>query len=118
MYKRQAIIKAFSVGRSPTKIVPLFGYPRSTFYDIVQKYAYAEKSEEGSANPARQRRLGERTARTPAVIQRAQHLISEFLGVSLCKVSTTLRVSEAYIRQIVEKPLRYTSYEREVTNVI
>ena len=44
VYKRQ--IEALRAGRSPTEIISFCGYPLSTVYDIAQKYADAEKSEE------------------------------------------------------------------------
>lgn len=116
--RRAAVIEALRAGRSPTEIIRFFGYPRSTVYDIAQKYADAEKSEEGSANPARQSHSREKTARAPNVVQRAQELISEDPGVPLRKLSTTLGVSEATMRRIAEKDLRYTSYVLKVRQML
>lgn len=69
---------------------------RLTIYDVVKMCANADKSVEGSANPARQSHLNE--------------LIWEDPGMPLCKNSTTFGVSEATMHWITKKDLRYTSY--------
>jgi len=51
-----AIIEGLRAGRSATKIIPFFGYPRSTVYDVVAKYTALEQSNEGASMPARKSR--------------------------------------------------------------
>jgi len=46
--RRAAVIEGVRAGRTPNEIIKFFGYPRSTVYDIVQRYAASEESEEGS----------------------------------------------------------------------
>ncbi|CAK9827593.1 Transposable element Tcb1 transposase [Anthophora retusa] len=116
--RRAAIIEALRAGRSAAEIILFFKYPRSTVYDIVQRYAAAEKSEEGSANPTRRTHSKGRSVRTPAVVQRAQQLISENPGTSLTNLATILGVSEASIRRIAQEDLRYTSYVLKVRQML
>ena len=40
--RRAAIIEGLRAGRSATKIIPFFRYPRSTVYDVVTKYTALE----------------------------------------------------------------------------
>ena len=49
----------------------------SEVYDIVAKYTTLEQSNEGSSMPARKNHSKERTARTPAVVEKTQALISD-----------------------------------------
>lgn len=51
--RKAAIIEGFRAGRSRTKIIRFFGYPRLTVYDVAAKYLASETSEKGSANPTR-----------------------------------------------------------------
>lgn len=51
--RRAAIIEGLRAGRSPTDIIKFFGYPRSTVYDIAQKYSALQASGEDPNNPAR-----------------------------------------------------------------
>ena len=62
--RRVAIIEGFRAGRSATEIIRVFGYPRSTVYDVVTKYTALEQSNESSM-PARKSHSKERTARPP-----------------------------------------------------
>jgi len=70
--RRAAIIEGLRAGRSPTEIIRFFGYPISTVYDVVAKYSASEQSNESSSTPARKSHSKERTARTPAMIERTQ----------------------------------------------
>jgi len=47
--RRTAIIEGLRVGRSATKIIRFFGYPRSTFMTFVAKYTVLEQSNEGAS---------------------------------------------------------------------
>lgn len=100
--QREAVIETLRAGRSSAEIIGFFGYPRSTGYDIAQKYAGAKKSVLSSVSSARHNQ--EKVARIPSDIQRAQELISKDL-LPLRKLSITLRM-----RRIAEKDLRYTFY--------
>jgi len=73
--RRAAVIEGVRAGRTPNEIIKFFGYPRSTVYDIVQRYAASEESEEGSCTPARKIHVMEKAIRTPELIKRAQDLI-------------------------------------------
>lgn len=69
--------------------------PKLTIYNIVQKYANAENSKEGSAYLARQSHSRERTANTLAVTQRAYGSFWKAHGLLLSILPTILGVSEA-----------------------
>jgi len=58
--RRVAIIEGHRAGRSPTKIIRFFGYPRSTIYDVMAKYSASEQSNESSSTPARKSHSKER----------------------------------------------------------
>jgi len=80
--QRTAIIEGLRVGRSAMEIIRFFGYPRSTIYDVVVKYMALEQSSmeefQYGREPARKSHSKERTVvRTPAVIEKAQALISD-----------------------------------------
>ncbi|EGI62905.1 hypothetical protein G5I_08738, partial [Acromyrmex echinatior] len=108
--RRAAIIEDLRAGRSATEIIRFFGYPRSTVYDVVVKYTALKQSNEGSSMPARKSHSKERTARIPAVIERAQTLISDDPRQSLRKLASIVGVSEPTMRRIAEEDLRYKSY--------
>ena len=108
--RRAAIIEDLRAGRSATEIIRFFGYPRSTVYDVVAKYTALEQSNEGSSMPARKSHSKERTARIPAVVERAQTLISDDPRQSLRKLASIVGVSEPTMRRIAEEDLRYKSY--------
>jgi len=74
--RRAAIIEGFRTRRLPTKIIRFFEYPRSIIYNVVAKYSASEQSNEFNT-PARKSHSKERTARTPAMIERTRALISE-----------------------------------------
>lgn len=112
------IIGDLHVGRSPTEIIKFIEYQRSTVYDIVQKYAASDMSEESSANPARKIHSKKKTAKLPAVVQKAQELISEDSRTLFRKLVTILEVSDATMRRIAEKDLRYTSYVIKVRQML
>ena len=88
-------------GRSATKIIRFFEYPRSIVYDKIcfrtdqRRYQYASKEESLKK---------ERTARTFAVIERAQALILDDPGQSFRKLASIVGVSEPTMR--VELPRR------------
>jgi len=63
--RRAAVIEGVRAGRTPIEIIKFFGYPKSTVYDIVQRYAASEESEEGSYTPARKIHVREKATRTP-----------------------------------------------------
>ncbi|EGI58339.1 hypothetical protein G5I_13554 [Acromyrmex echinatior] len=108
--RRAAIIKDLRAGRSAMEIIRFFGYPRSTVYDVVAKYTDLEQFNEGSSMPARKSHSKERTARIPAVVERAQTLISDDPRQSLRKLASIVGVSEPTMRRIAEEDLRYKSY--------
>jgi len=64
------------------EIIRFFGYPRSIIYDVGTKYSASEQSNKSSSTPARKSHSKERTARTPAVVERTQALISKDPGQS------------------------------------
>ena len=101
--RRAAIIEDLRAGRSATEIIRFFGYPRSTVYDVVAKYTALEQSNEGSSMPARKSHSKERTARIPAVVERAQTLISDDPRQSLRKLASIVGVSEPTMRRIAEE---------------
>ncbi|EGI70777.1 hypothetical protein G5I_00435 [Acromyrmex echinatior] len=103
--RRAAIIEDLRAGRSATEIIRFFGYPRSTVYDVVAKYTALEQSNEGSSMPARKSHSKERTARIPAVVERAQTLISDDPRQSLRKLASIVGVSEPTMRRIAEEDL-------------
>jgi hypothetical protein len=49
--QRAAIVESLRTGRTMPKIIRFFGYPKSTVYDFVRRYAASEGSEEGSYTP-------------------------------------------------------------------
>jgi len=116
--RRAAIIKGLCAGRSPTKVIRFFGYPRSIVYDVVAKYSASEQSNENSSTPARKSHLKERTVRTPAVVERTQALISEDPGQSLRKLASIVDVSELTMRRIAEENLRYKSYTLKIRQIL
>jgi len=116
--RRAAIIEGLRAGRSAMEIIRFFGYPRSTVYDVVAKYTALEKSNEGSSTPARKSHSKERTARTPAIIERAQALISDDPRQSLRKLASIVGVSEPTMRRIAEEDLRYKSYTLKIQQML
>lgn len=116
--RRTAIIESLRAGRTPPEIIRFFGYPRSTVYDIAQKYTASEKSGEGSAIPARKIHARQKGTRTPELINRAQELISENPGTSLRKLASILGISERIVRRIAQEDLRYTSYVIKVRQML
>ncbi|XP_032687204.1 uncharacterized protein LOC116851661 [Odontomachus brunneus] len=116
--RRAAIIEGLRAGRLRTEIIRFFGYPRSTVYDVAAKYLASETSEKGSANPTRKSHSKEKSVRTPAIIERAQELISEDPGLSLTKLAKTLGVSDTTMRRIAEEDLRFKSYVIKVRQML
>jgi len=116
--RRAAIIEGLRAGRSKTEIIRFFGFPRSTVYDVAAKYLASEASEKGSANPTRKSHSKEKSVRTPAIIERAQELISEDPGLSLRKLAKILGVSETTIRRIAEEDLHFKSYVIKVRQTL
>ncbi|XP_011707025.1 PREDICTED: uncharacterized protein LOC105462195 [Wasmannia auropunctata] len=116
--RRAAIVESVRAGRSVTETIRFFGYPRSTVYDVIAKYHESEKSNKGSATPARKIHSKERVVRTPDIIQRAQELIFEDSGQSIRKLSSVVGVSEKTMRRIVEEDLRYNSYTIKVRQML
>jgi len=98
--RRAAIIEGLRAGRSLTEIIRFFGYPRSTVCDVVTKYSASEQSNESSSTPARESHSKERVARTPAVVERIQALISEEPEQSLRKLASIVGANQ----QCVELP--------------
>ncbi|XP_032684281.1 uncharacterized protein LOC116850289 [Odontomachus brunneus] len=74
--------------------------------------------EKGSANPTRKSHSKEKSVRTPAIIERAQELISEDPGLSLTKLAKTLGVSDTTMRRIAEEDLRFKSYVIKVRQML
>ncbi|XP_018311841.1 uncharacterized protein [Mycetomoellerius zeteki] len=116
--RRTAVIKGVRAERTPSEIVKFFGYPRSTVYDIVQRYAASEESEEGSCTPARKIHVREKAILTPELVKRAQDLISKDSRVSLAKLAAILGMSDTTVRRIVQEDLRYKSYVLKVRQML
>jgi len=91
--RRAAIIKGLRAGRSPTEIIWFFGCTRSIVYDVMAKHSASEQSNESSSMPAKKSHSKE-CARTPAVVERIQALISEDPGQSLRKLASIVGVSK------------------------
>jgi len=91
---RAIIIESLCAEPSQTEIIRVFVYPRLIVYDVTAKYLASETSEKYSANLARKSHLKEKSIRTPAIIERAQELVSEELGLFLMKLAKTLGVSD------------------------
>ena len=68
--------------------------------------------------PARKNHSKERTARIPAVVERAQALISDDSGQSLQKFASIVGVSEPTMRRIAEEDLRYKSYTLKIRQML
>ncbi|KAG5327807.1 NAAT1 protein, partial [Pseudoatta argentina] len=75
----------------------------SKIYDFRQ-------TNEDSSMPAKKSHSKERTARTLAIVKKAQALISDDPGQSLRKLTSIVGVSEPTMRRIAEKDLRYELY--------
>ena len=103
--RRAVIIESLCAGRTPVEIIKLFGYPRSTVYDIAKRYATSEGFENGSPSPARKVHVREKSTRTPEIIQRVQNMILEDPGTSLRKLASVLGVSETIVRRIAQEIL-------------
>lgn len=116
--RRAAIIEGLRAGRSPTDIIKFFGYPRSTVYDIAQKYSALQASGEDPNNPARKICSKKRKSRTPTSAERADEFIRNNPGTSLRKMSTILGMSKTTMRRIAEEDLRYTSYVLKVRQML
>jgi len=74
-------------------------------YDVAVKYLVSETSEKGSANPTIKNHSKEKSVKTPAIIERAQELISEDPGLSLTKLAKTLDVSDTTMLRVAEEEL-------------
>jgi len=114
--RRVAITEDLRAGRSATEIIRFFRYPRSTVYDIVAKYSALEQSNEDSNMSARKSHSKKRTTRTPAVVERAQALISDDPGQSLRKLASI--VGEPTMPRIVEENFRYKSYTLKIRQML
>ncbi|XP_011860031.1 PREDICTED: uncharacterized protein LOC105557396 [Vollenhovia emeryi] len=68
--------------------------------------------------PATKSHSKERTARIPAVVERAQALILEGPGQSLRKLASFVDVSEPTMRRIAEEDLRYKSYTLKIRQIL
>jgi len=80
--RRAAIIEDFRAGRSPTEIIRFFGdQPFMIWQNIVLQNNQTKV-------PVRQRGRVTKNARTPAVVERTQALISEDPGQSLRKLAS------------------------------
>jgi len=67
--------------------------------------------------PARKIHSKERTARTPAVVERTQALISNNSGQSLRKLILII-ISESTMRRIAEENLRHKSYTLKIRQML
>jgi len=63
---------------------------------------------------ARKSHSKERIARTPAIVERVQALISDDPGQLLQKLALIVGVSEPTMRRIAEEDLRYKSYTLKI----
>ena len=72
-----------------------------------------KQSNEGSMS-ARKSHSKERIARTPAIVERVQALISDDSGQLLQKLALIVGVSEPTMRRIAEEDLRYKSYTLKI----
>jgi len=77
---------------------------------VAAKYLTSETSEKGFVNPTRKSHLKEKSIKTPAIIEKAQELISEDPGLSLMKLAKTLSVSDIIMRRIAKEDLCFKSY--------
>lgn len=66
--RRGAIIESVRAGDAATETIRVFGYPKSTVYDIFAKYTELEKSNEGFAIPAKKSHSKERVVRAPEIV--------------------------------------------------
>ena len=81
------------------EIIRFFECPRLTVYDVVAKYTALEQSNEDSSMPVRKSHSKERIARTSAVVERTQALISDDPGQLLRKLASIVGVSEPTMRR-------------------
>ena len=102
----------------PVEIIKLFGYPRSTVYDIAKRYATSEGFENGSPSPARKVHVREKSTRSPEIIQSVQNMILEDPGTSLRKLASFLGMSGTIVRRIAQEDLRYASYVLKVRQML
>jgi len=87
----------------------------SIVYDVAAKYLTLETFEKGSANLTRKSHSKEKSVRIPAIIKRAQELISE---LSLTKLAKTLGVNNTTMHRIAEKDLRFKSYVIKIRQML
>lgn len=78
-----ALSSTYCAEHSPAKIIRVFGYPISTVYDAVAKCNAYEKSEEGSANPARRTHSREHLSRTSGT--KRERLVCLNLNAAPCR---------------------------------
>jgi len=78
-YNRKAVIIEDLYARRSATEIRFLGYSRSI---VVAKYTVLEKLNEGSNMPARKSHSKKCIARTPAVVERVQALISDNPGQS------------------------------------
>ncbi|EZA50176.1 hypothetical protein X777_11239 [Ooceraea biroi] len=110
--RRAAVIDGVRAGRTPSEIIKFFRYPRSTVYDIVQRYAASEESEVDSGTPERKIHVREKATRTPELIRKAQDLISKDPGTSLTKLAAVL---ESFSAKLALRQCRYVLVEGFLT---
>jgi len=73
--------KAFALDDRPTEIIWILDIRNQSFTaDVVAKYSASKQSNKSSSTPARKSHSKKRIARTPAMVERIQTLISEDPG--------------------------------------
>ncbi|KYM76146.1 hypothetical protein ALC53_13463, partial [Atta colombica] len=88
-------------------------------YDnVVTKYTALEQSNKDSSMSARKSHSKERTMTTPAIVERAQALISNDPGQSLRKLASIVGISESTTRRIAEEDLRYKLYTLKIQQTL
>jgi len=68
--------------------------------------------------PTRKSHLKERITTTPAIVERAQALISDDPGQSLRKLASIVDISESTTHRIAEEDLRYKSYTLKIQQTL
>jgi len=111
--RRVAIIESLRAEHSAMEILRFFRYPRSTVYDVVAKYTALEQSKESNM-PAKSHSK-ERSARTPAVVERAQTLISDEPGKLLRKLASIVGIKGS--QQCIELPRRTFDTNRHIKDM-
>jgi len=109
--RRAANNRRLCAERSQIEIIRFFGffgYPRSIVYDVVAKYiCLRKKSEKDSANLTRKNHLKEKSARTPAIIERAHFRGPKAVSDEISKKPWVWVTTMKLLKRIYANPLWY-----------